>query len=234
MSSQILSLFGDELIPEQINAVGKSRAAKKKAEEKKPEEKKEAKHKEEPKAEETPKIEATVTAPVVTEQPVVAETPVVQPSMADKLAAARKAAEEPKLVKSKPPVKAKPVKPRKAAKVPKEAKRPEVLDSFAPDKQYYSIGEVSALFQVNTSHIRFWTNEFEIKVRTTRKGDRLYSPDQINELRVIYDLVKGKGYTIAGAKAKLKSAKKAPSEAIDLKYSLLQLRNKLLQIRNQI
>ena len=71
-------------------------------------------------------------------------------------------------------------------------------------------------------------------MRTTRKGDRLYSPDQINELRVIYDLVKGKGYTIAGAKTRLKTAKKAPNEAIDLKYSLLQLRNKLLQIRNQI
>lgn len=109
-----------------------------------------------------------------------------------------------------------------------------ILEGWTPDKQYYSIGEVASLFYVATSHIRFWTNEFALKVRTTRKGDRLYSPEQINELRTIYHLVKEKGYTIAGAKARLKEAKKTPVHTLDLKQSLLQLRNKLVDIKNQL
>lgn len=156
MSSQILSLFGEEVLPEQMNAVGKSRAIPKKD--------KEAKKQKEAKAE----------------------------------------------------------------------KKADILEGWKADKQYYSIGEVASLFQVNTSNIRFWTKEFEMKVRTTRKGDRLYTPDQVKEIRVIYHLVKERGFTIAGAKAKLKANKKTPSEAIDLKQSLLQLRNKLILMRNQL
>jgi Predicted transcriptional regulators len=176
MSSGILTLFGEEeLQPEQINAVGKSRAV--------PKEKKEKKEKAAPKKKE-PKPKAE-----------------------------KKAEEE---VEEAP------------------VKKEEVLKDWNAEKQYYSIGEVATLFKVATSHIRFWTNEFKLKVRTTRKGDRLFSPANIKELRAIYDLVKDRGYTIAGAKAKLKSNKKASVETVDLKQSLLQLRNKLLLIRNQL
>jgi DNA-binding transcriptional MerR regulator len=101
-------------------------------------------------------------------------------------------------------------------------------------KQYYSIGEVADLFKVKTSHIRFWTNEFKLKVRTTRKGDRLYTPDQIKELRAIHHLVKERGFTLTGAKARLKNQNKIDVETVDLKQSLLQLRNKLVVIRNQL
>lgn len=116
---------------------------------------------------------------------------------------------------------------------PKESSR-SILHNWAGDKQYYSIGEVATLFGVNTSHIRFWTKEFGLKLRTTQKGDRLYTPQQVRELAIIYELVKEKGYTIAGAKAKLKSDKKATVHAADLKQSLLQLRNKLISLRNQL
>jgi DNA-binding transcriptional MerR regulator len=109
-----------------------------------------------------------------------------------------------------------------------------IMQGWAGDKQYYAIGEVAALFSANTSHIRFWTKEFDLKVRTTAKGDRLYTPVQVRELAIIYGLVKEKGYTIAGAKAKLKSDKKATVQAADLKQSLLQLRNKLISLRNQL
>lgn len=170
MSQQILTLFGEEIQPEQINAVGKSRAVPKKNT--KPAEKAEA-------------------------------------------------AEKKPLQKKK----------KEAAA---EIKPGDILSGWKADKQYYSIGEVAKLFAVNTSHIRFWTKEFDMKVRTTRKGDRLYTPAQIRELRAIYHLVKERGFTISGAKAKLKSSKKATVETLDLKQSLLQLRNKLLMIRNQI
>lgn len=133
----------------------------------------------------------------------------------------------------------------KSRAVPKEEKqarkkketsveKKDMLQGWKADKQYYSIGEVANLFAVNTSNIRFWTKEFDMKVRTTRKGDRLYTPDQVKEIRAIYHLIKERGFTIAGAKAKLKANKKTTVEGIDLKQSLLQLRNKLILMRNQL
>lgn len=188
MANGILTLFGEEeLSPEDINAVGKSRAV--------PKEKKEPIKK--------------VPKEVVSSQP--------QPK-----------AEKPKAIAKPKPGKAPQPQPKE------DIDKTEILEGWIPEKQYYSIGEVATLFKVATSHIRFWTKEFDMRVRTTRKGDRLYAPDQIKELRAIYNLVKERGYTIAGAKAKLKSDKKASVETIDLKQSMLQLRNKLLHIRNQL
>lgn len=102
------------------------------------------------------------------------------------------------------------------------------------DKQYYSIGEVAEFFKVKTSHIRFWTIEFDIKVRTNGKGDRLYTNQQIQELRAIYNLVKERGFTIAGAKAKLRGKNKLEVETLDLKQMLTQLKNKLIIIKKQL
>jgi DNA-binding transcriptional MerR regulator len=116
----------------------------------------------------------------------------------------------------------------------------EVFEDLVPlpewklDKKYYSIGEVATLFAVNTSHIRFWTNEFKLKPRTTRKGDRLYSPKDIAELRLIHHLVKEKKHTIKGAKEKLKAGKDDVSNKLDLKDALLGLRDTLLQIKAQL
>ncbi|XZF13137.1 MerR family transcriptional regulator [Chitinophagaceae bacterium MMS25-I14] len=123
--------------------------------------------------------------------------------------------------------------PQQVNAVPEE-QEPEVLRGWEADKQYYGIGKVAALFGVKTSHIRFWTTEFELKVRTNRKGDRLYSPENISELRAIYHLVKERGFTITGAKAKLKEDRKLSVGTADLRTALLQLRSQLMQIRNQL
>lgn len=73
------------------------------------------------------------------------------------------------------------------------------------EKLYYTIGEVAALFGVNTSHIRFWSNEFdEIRPATNKKGNRLYTRDDIENFRKIYHLVKEKGFTLRGAKTELR------------------------------
>lgn len=116
----------------------------------------------------------------------------------------------------------------------------EVFEDIVPlpewnlDKKYYTIGEVAQLFAVNTSHIRFWTNEFKLKPRTTRKGDRLYNPKDIAELRLIHHLVKEKKHTIKGAKEKLKAGKNEVNNKLDLKDSLINLRDTLLQIKAQL
>ena len=169
MSERILTLFGEEVVPEQAKAVGKGRSRKK------PE-----------------------------------EVPV-----------------EDKKTDEKPE--------QAAVKAKSEEEKTFILpEDWKGDKQYYSIGEVAELFKVKTSHIRFWTNEFKLKVRTTRKGDRLFTAEQIRELRAIHHLVKERGFTLSGAKAKLKSQNKMDVETVDLKQSLLQLRNKLSIIRNQL
>lgn len=108
------------------------------------------------------------------------------------------------------------------------------LPPFALEQKYYSIGEVAAMFKVNTSHIRFWTNEFKLKPRTTRKGGRLYLPEDIEQLRLIHHLVKEKRHTIKGAREKLKQGKNLVEQQLDLKTALEELRNRLTQIKEQL
>lgn len=110
----------------------------------------------------------------------------------------------------------------------------DILYNWQPEKQYYTIGEVASLFNIRTSHIRFWTKEFDLSVRTTIKGDRLYTPANILELKAIYHLVKERGFTISGAKARLKDKQRITPETMDLRQSLLKLRNQLQMIRNQL
>lgn len=76
------------------------------------------------------------------------------------------------------------------------------------EKLYYTIGEVAKIFDVNTSHIRFWSKQFDvIKPATNKKGNRLYTQSDIDNFKKIYHLVKEKGFTLKGAKIELKSEK---------------------------
>jgi DNA-binding transcriptional MerR regulator len=93
------------------------------------------------------------------------------------------------------------------AKIQKPVVKTNSTNTEDSDKNYYTIGETAQKFKVRTSHIRFWTVQFGMKVRTTRKGDRLYTPENIEQLKVIHHLVKEQGFTIAGAKSKLKELK---------------------------
>ena len=73
-------------------------------------------------------------------------------------------------------------------------------------KLYYTIGEVSSMFNVNTSLIRFWEKEFQvISPKKNRKGNRLFSTQDIENINKIYHLVKIKGFTLEGAKNSLKA-----------------------------
>jgi len=224
MSERIFTLFGEEIIPEQQKAVGRSRAKKK------AEEKNDAPEEEQPEEgnaqvasapqETAPSQEPEVEITVETEG-VLAEAQMLP--VQEAVVAPTEETELPKKKERKP----------KAEK--KEAPKPENLpEDRRGNKQYFSIGEVAELFKVKTSHIRFWTNEFKLNVRTTRKGDRLYTTDQIREIRAIHHLVKERGFTLTGAKAKLKAQNNMDVETVDLKQSLLQLRNKLMAIKNQL
>jgi DNA-binding transcriptional MerR regulator len=95
------------------------------------------------------------------------------------------------------------------------------------EKLYYTIGEVAQMFNVNTSHIRFWSKEFDvIRPATNKKGNRLYTQSDIENFKKIYHLVKEKGFTLKGAKTELKEAKQkfrdpvAVSEMAFAEYNL--------------
>ena len=76
------------------------------------------------------------------------------------------------------------------------------------EKLYFTIGEVAQMFNVNTSHIRFWSKEFEvIRPATNKKGNRLYTQSDLENFKKIYHLVKEKGFTLKGAKSELKESK---------------------------
>jgi DNA-binding transcriptional MerR regulator len=72
-------------------------------------------------------------------------------------------------------------------------------------KRYYSIGEVAKMFEVSKSLIRFWENEFDfLKPHKNSKGDRRFTVQNIEQLNLIYELLKERGFTIDGARRELR------------------------------
>ncbi|MFS8615784.1 MAG: MerR family transcriptional regulator [Solitalea sp.] len=103
------------------------------------------------------------------------------------------------------------------------------------NKLYYSIGEVARMFNVNTSLIRFWEKEFEIlQPRKNKKGNRLFTQEDLENLKIIYHLVKEKGYTLQGAKEHLKNNKSAESERQRVLDSLQKLRSFLVELKEEL
>ena len=98
-------------------------------------------------------------------------------------------------------------------------------------KLYYPIGDVAKMFNVNISLIRFWENEFDIlKPRKNRKGDRLFRPEDVKHLKLIYFLLKEKRYTIEGAKTFLKKGKKV-NEQFETIELLKNIKAMLLELK---
>lgn len=104
-----------------------------------------------------------------------------------------------------------------------------------PEKRYYSIGEIAKAFDVNTSLIRFWEKEFDIlKPRKNAKGNRMFTPDDLKNLQLIYHLVKEKGFTLDGAKEHLKNGKKKPLDTMEIITKLQTIKQELLNIKNEL
>ncbi|MEO6132428.1 MAG: MerR family transcriptional regulator [Saprospiraceae bacterium] len=76
------------------------------------------------------------------------------------------------------------------------------------EKLYYTIGEVADMFEVSRSLLRYWENEFSfLAPRKNRKGDRLFTKENIQQIQIIYNLVKIRGFTLEGAKQELRKEK---------------------------
>lgn len=103
------------------------------------------------------------------------------------------------------------------------------------EKLYYTIGEVAKMFNVNTSLIRFWEKEFEIiKPHKNKKGNRLFTPQDIENFHIIYHLVKEKGLTLKGAEKKLKENKADTVQNFEVVSKLKTIRELLVDIKDSM
>ena len=102
-------------------------------------------------------------------------------------------------------------------------------------KLYYSIGEVARMFDVNSSLIRFWEREFDIiQPKKNKKGNRLFTQDDVDNFYIIYHLVKERGFTLEGAKKKLKENKSDTINNIEIIKSLNKVRDFLVDIKKEL
>lgn len=102
-------------------------------------------------------------------------------------------------------------------------------------KRYYSMGEVTEMFQVNASLLRYYDKEFEIlKPKKNKKGNRLFTNEDVDNLKIIFNLIKEKGYTIQGAKDYLKGNRKEAQENQRVVDSLEKLKTFLLEVRDSL
>ncbi len=136
-------------------------------------------------------------------------------------------------------------KEKKAAKPPQKRGRKSFKEIYSDEdlidvpedeilfkKQYYSISEVAGWFKVNTSLLRFWENEFDIlKPRKNRKGDRMFRPEDVKNLQLIYELLRHRKYSIEGAKEYLKVNKNKADVQMQLTQTLQKFKNFLLELK---
>ncbi|MBQ7824076.1 MAG: MerR family transcriptional regulator [Bacteroidaceae bacterium] len=103
------------------------------------------------------------------------------------------------------------------------------------NKLYYTIGEVADMFQVNESLLRFWEKEFDIlSPRKSDRGTRRYSREDVDNVALIYHLVKEKKLTLAGARKQLKDNREGVKRTHEVIARLIAIREELIAIRNEL
>ncbi|MBW6496921.1 MAG: MerR family transcriptional regulator [Bacteroidales bacterium] len=104
-----------------------------------------------------------------------------------------------------------------------------------PERIYYSIGEVARMFKVNTSLIRFWEKEFDIiQPHKNRKGTRYFTPTDVDNFHLIFHLVKERGYTLQGAREKLRNNPQDVQRDFEIVKSLDKIRDFLLNLKKEL
>jgi DNA-binding transcriptional MerR regulator len=103
------------------------------------------------------------------------------------------------------------------------------------NKMYYTMGEVTEMFNVNASQIRFYEKEFDVlQPKKNKKGNRLFTPEDIENLKIIFHLVDDKGFTLKGAKDHLKNNSTDVKENQKIIASLEKLKDFLLKLNEEI
>jgi DNA-binding transcriptional MerR regulator len=103
---------------------------------------------------------------------------------------------------------------------------------LSKDKRYFSIGELAKAFDVNASLIRFWDKEFDIlKPKKNAKGNRMFTPEDVKNLQVIYHLVKERGFTLEGARTHLKEGQKKTLDKYEIISKLEAIKAQLTNLK---
>ena len=102
-------------------------------------------------------------------------------------------------------------------------------------KIYYSMGEVAELFGVNASLLRFWEEEFPIlKIAKNSRGHRIYTTADVDNIRLIYYLVKEQGMTLEGAKKRIRQNRDGVNRDAEIVEHLRSIRNMLAALREEL
>lgn len=103
------------------------------------------------------------------------------------------------------------------------------------EKIFYTISEVADMLGVNQSLIRFWEKEFDIlKPQKNKKGNRLFKQQDIDNLRLIFHLVKERGMTLKGAKLKLQNNKQEINDSFEIIKKLQSVKQNLIQLKEEL
>ncbi|MEC7864032.1 MAG: MerR family transcriptional regulator [Bacteroidota bacterium] len=109
------------------------------------------------------------------------------------------------------------------------------LKNKPTEKIFYKISEVAEIFSVNISAVRFWEKEFDIlKPKKNKKGNRLFTPKDIKNIQIIYHLLKERGFTVEGAKKKLRENKPDTIDNIEIVNHLKDIRGFLVNLREEL
>lgn len=105
-----------------------------------------------------------------------------------------------------------------------------------PVKRYYSIGEIAKALGLNASTLRFWEKEFEffITPKKNAKGNRMYSPKDVENVEFLYHLIKQRGFTLEGAKDYLKTNPKEKQDNFEIIQRLEQVKKMLTLIKKEL
>jgi DNA-binding transcriptional MerR regulator len=105
-----------------------------------------------------------------------------------------------------------------------------------PNKLYYSISEVAEMFDVNASLIRFWEKEFDIfkQLKKNAKGNRMFTVRELQQLQLVYHLVKEQKLTLEGARKKLKENKDGSEHTLEIITKLKTIRQELIDIKEAL
>ena len=102
-------------------------------------------------------------------------------------------------------------------------------------KMYYTMGEVAIMFDVNQSLLRFYEKEFDVlQPKKNKKGNRYFTPEDIENLKIIFHLIKEKGYTISGAKDYLKNNYSNTKDDQKIISALENIKSFLIEVRDQL
>ena len=102
-------------------------------------------------------------------------------------------------------------------------------------KLYYSIGEVAKMFDINESTLRYWESEFPpLKPKTNSKNVRQYTEKDIEQIKVIYNLVKVRGFKLAAARKMLNENRKNVDKSADILEMMINLRDELKNLKKQL